>query len=179
MNTSFERAAKSEEWLTPPDLLAKLGAFDLDPCSPIARPWPTATEHFTKEDDGLAQTWEGRCFVNPPYGSKTHRWIRKLAEHGDGIALIFARTETKTFFPWVWEYATGLLFLRGRLNFYTPDGKRGGAAGAPSVLIAYGQENFAALTRSGIEGKAVKMTKLLTLNFCVRSVSSRGSSRAR
>lgn len=31
-----------DEWLTPPEIVQSLGSFDLDPCSPIARPWPFA-----------------------------------------------------------------------------------------------------------------------------------------
>lgn len=34
--------ADTDEWLTPPQLLKCLGPFDLDPCSPVDRPWPTA-----------------------------------------------------------------------------------------------------------------------------------------
>ena len=45
------RSMKSE-WLTPPDLLSQLPEFDLDPCSPVRRPWPTAKNHYTIEDDG-------------------------------------------------------------------------------------------------------------------------------
>ena len=43
---------KNDEWLTPPAIIEKLGTFDLDPCSPIKRPWSTASNHFTVEDDG-------------------------------------------------------------------------------------------------------------------------------
>ena len=62
---------QKDEWLTPPDLLEKLGTFDLDPCSPIVRPWDTAKHHYTIHDDGLSQTWFGRVWCNPPYGLKS------------------------------------------------------------------------------------------------------------
>ncbi len=52
----------SDEWLTPPKIVEALGPFDLDPCSPVNRPWPTAGRHLTIEDDGLAQDW-GDYFV--------------------------------------------------------------------------------------------------------------------
>ena len=72
MNVTFEgnSATGKNQWLTPPELLAKLGQFDLDPCAPINRPWPTATQHYTIEDDGLKQPWFGRCWVNPPYDTQ-------------------------------------------------------------------------------------------------------------
>ena len=89
---------RTDEWLTPPEILKAIGEFDLDPCSPINRPWNTAKKHYTVEDNGLIQEWIGRVFLNPPYGPETGKWLQKLAEHGNGIALIFARTETDMFF---------------------------------------------------------------------------------
>lgn len=148
-----------DEWLTPPAIIEALGPFDLDPCSPIDRPWPTAAQHFTLLDDGLKQPWHGRVWLNPPYGRETGRWLERLAEHpGGGIALIFARTETEMFFDQVWRKATALLFVRGRLHFHHVDGTRAKAnAGAPSVLVAYGAGESAALAASGIEGKFVRL----------------------
>jgi hypothetical protein len=72
---------QKDEWLTPPHILKALGEFDLDPCSPVVRPWPTAKRHFTIEDDGLIQKWEGRVWCNPPYGLESTKWLLKLAEH--------------------------------------------------------------------------------------------------
>ncbi len=153
---AFEGA--TDVWLTPPDLLAKLGEFDLDPCSPIDRPWDTAKKHYTIEDDGLKQDFFGRIFLNPSYGPETGKWLKKLAEHGNGIALIFARTETVMFHRWGWDRADAMFFFEGRLFFHTPDGKRANNnAGAPSVLIAYGQNNVECLKNLKIKGKFIKL----------------------
>lgn len=147
-----------DEWLTPPDLIKKLGNFDLDPCSPINRPWPTAKNHFTLIDDGLSKEWYGRVWCNPPYGKEAAIWLDKLAKHNNGIALIFARTETKMFFDQVWEKADAVLFLKGRLFFHHVSGEVAKAnAGAPSVLIAYGKENSKILEQSTIEGKFINL----------------------
>lgn len=147
-----------DEWLTPPHIIKALGYFDLDPCSPVNRPWPTATNHFTIEDNGLNKEWNGRVFCNPPYGLESAHWLKKLADHGDGIALIFARTETKMFFQHVWNKADALLFIEGRLYFHHLDGTVAKAnAGAPSVLIAYGKRNVQALYDSGINGKVIEL----------------------
>jgi hypothetical protein len=144
----------TNEWLTPPDLLGKLGKFDLDPCSPINRPWDTAEKHYTIEDDGLNQLWNGRVWLNPPYGPEAAKWLKKMSEHNYGTTLIFARTETEYFYKWVWMKARAVLFIKSRLHFYTVDGKRAkGNAGAPSVLVAYGEEDSNMLNYSGIEGK--------------------------
>jgi hypothetical protein len=154
MGSHQSAAMERDEWLTPPHVLAALGAFDLDPCAPRVRPWETAAQHYTANDNGLAKPWHGRVWLNPPYGAEAPRWMERLADHGNGIALIFARTETATFFPWVWEHATALLFLKGRLHFHYVDGRRAEAnAGAPSVLIAYGPENAAVLAGCGLAGK--------------------------
>jgi hypothetical protein len=154
---AHDRTTGKEDWLTPPHILKALGEFDLDPCTPIVRPWDTAKRHFNAFDDGLKQEWFGRVWLNPPYGNKTERWMERLASHGNGIALIFARTETASFFPWVWEHASAVLFFRGRLCFYTKEGRQGGTAGAPSVLVSYGADNAEALKRSGIDGKLVEL----------------------
>lgn len=146
----------TDEWLTPPEIIEALGSFDLDPCSPVDRPWDTAAKHYTIEDDGLAQRWEGRVWLNPPYGPQTWKWLERLAQHGNGIALTFARTETEGFFKSAWR-ADALLFFKGRLHFYWPDGTRAkGNAGGPSVLLAFGEANVEALRRSGIQGALVQ-----------------------
>lgn len=142
-----------DEWLTPPELITKLGQFDLDPCSPINRPWDTALNHFNIEDNGLNKDWFGRVWLNPPYGNQTDIWLNKLSEHGNGIALIFARTETDTFFKQVWEKANAVLFIKGRLYFHHVSGERAKSnAGAPSCLIAYGGANVSTLFECGIQG---------------------------
>lgn len=143
----------TDEWLTPPEILAALGTFDLDPCSPheSRRPWPTAAAHFCKEDDGLSQEWQGRVWMNPPFGREAVKWMRKLAAHGNGIALIPARTETAMFFETVWAAADAVLFLQGRPHFHRVDGSRAAFnSGAPICLVAYGLANVAALERSGL-----------------------------
>ena len=99
---AHERTAGKEEWLTPRHVIEALAPFDLDPCASIVRPWPTAAMHYTIEDNGLAKPWAGRVWCNPPYGSQTGRWLARLRDHGDGIALVFARTETRSFFDAVW-----------------------------------------------------------------------------
>ncbi|MBF6607760.1 MAG: adenine methyltransferase, partial [Flavobacterium sp.] len=148
-----------DEWLTPPEIIKSLGDFDLDPCSPINRPWNTAKKHFTINDNGLIQDWEGRVWCNPPYGLEASKWLSKLAEHDNGIALIFARTETKMFFEYVWNNADAVLFIEGRLHFHHVDGSRAKAnAGAPSVLIAYGIENAKILKNCKIKGKFIQLT---------------------
>lgn len=150
----------TDEWWTPAEILAPLGRFDLDPCAPEADPTRTGCEHYyTRHDDGLSQPWEGRVWLNPPY-STAGKWVEKLAQHGNGIALVFARTETKWWHDHIWLRASALLFLRGRLSFILGDEGRpvGHNAAAPSVLIAFGAPNVKALSGCGLNGAFVPLT---------------------
>lgn len=148
---------KNDEWLTPPDIVQSLGEFDLDPCSPINRPWPTAAQHLTINDDGLTHEWHGRVWCNPPFGREAVKWLRRMAAHGNGIALIPARTETAMFYETVWSCADAVLFIKGRPHFHYVDGRRAPFnSGAPICLVAYGAANAQALESSGL-GKVVKI----------------------
>lgn len=149
--SSHQKNGGHDEWLTPPDILAKLGMFDLDPCAPVSRPWDTAGTHFTTDDDGLTKTWVGRVWLNPPFGREAVKWMRRMRAHGNGIALIPARTETAMFYETVWDGADGVLFIKGRPHFHYVDGHRAPFnSGAPICLIAYGELNLYTLQRSGL-----------------------------
>ncbi len=139
----------------PPSIIQALGQFDLDPCQPITPPWKTANMGYNKLHDGLKLPWFGRIWMNPPYGKDTFVWMEKLAAHGNGIALIFARTETKGFHREIWQKADGIFFFEGRLNFHYVDGRKGDAANAPSCLVAFGNNNIEAIKNSGLKGKLV------------------------
>lgn len=149
----------SDVWLTPPEIIKALGPFDLDPCAaPEPRPWPTADRHYVEAEDGLSLPWNGRVWCNPPYGPRAALWLAKLADHGRGTALVFARTETAAWHAHVWPRASGILFLAGRLHFHHPDGQRAAFnGGAPSALIAYGSDDLAKLEASGIAGALVRL----------------------
>ncbi len=165
---------RTDEWLTPPDILRSLGEFDLDPCSPITRPWDTAKTHFSVLDNGLLKEWFGRVWLNPPYGREVSKWLNKLAHHGDGISIIFARTETAFFFDHIWPKADSILFMQGRPHFYTVEGKRAKAnSGAPCALVAYGERNVEILDASDIQGKHIylKYTPVIVVGISPSWVS--------
>lgn len=137
-------------WTTPAPLLEKLyavfgGGFDLDPCSPTAnrrRAPVKARVYFTAADNGLALSWTGRVFVNPPYGRPLKLWVAKARREVSErrawcvAALVPARTDT----GWWHESIAGcahVFLLRGRLAF----GARGEAAPFPSALIVWGGDD--------------------------------------
>lgn len=158
---------QSDTWLTPRHILDALGKFDLDPCAaPNPRPWPTAREHLARpEHDGYRAAWRGRVWMNPPYGPQTARWLARLAAHGRGTALTFARTDTRAFHDHVFPKADALLFLKGRVRFHRHDGSLAGNGGAPSVLIAYGLEDAESLAGSGLEGALVPLSRIAALGY--------------
>ena len=95
---------------------------------------------------------------NLPYGKETFRWLSRLKAHGGGgIALIFARTETKGFHDHIFAEAHSLFFFRGRLAFYHVSGKRGGSAAAPSCLVSYTEADTIAIQKSGLDGRVVTL----------------------
>jgi len=149
-------------WYTPPDLLAKLGEFDLDPCTSSSRPWDTAKNHYTRAENGLLQRWFGRVWLNPPFDrNQVEEWLRRMGDHNDGIALLFARTDTNTFHNEVFARADSLLFLNKRLHFYNSLGHRAKTnCGAPCVLIGYGETNSDVLAQAGLRGKHFLLNRL-------------------
>lgn len=154
MDTSFQKTTASDDWGTPWEIVHSLGEFDLDPCASNEN--HKAPDFYTKDEDGLAQPWHGRVWCNPPYSQPAlYQFCEKMAEHGNGILLIFARTGNKVWQEIIFPKATAVLFLRKRIQFIDNEGNRGGAAGCDSALIAFGWENVAALERCGIEGKLV------------------------
>jgi hypothetical protein len=109
----------------------------------------------------LVEPWSGRVFCNPPYGPNVVYWARRMAAHGNGIMLIFARTDTTTWQRDIFPFADAILFLFGRVHFYLPSGERGNSGTAPSVLLAYGQNNVIALRNSGIAGALCLKAEML------------------
>ena len=142
---------ESQEWYTPRYIFEALGIkFDLDPCGAgMVQTWVPAINYYTHLDDGLQRNWYGNVWMNPPYGSDTPLWMNKLKEHGQGIALVFSRCDTKWFHE-VAPFADAICFIKGRVKFvpaqfaqayadklYEPKG----GCGAGSMLIAFGVNN--------------------------------------
>lgn len=144
-NPSHE--GKTNTWLTPLELIRSIGKFDLDPCGFPGH--QTADRLICLPKDGLNETWHGRVWLNPPYGREIGKWIKKLESHGDGIALVFGRTDTK----WFHDLKPDLIFfMRGRIKFLKPDFTKDTNAGHGSILLAFGRHNAGAILSSKLEG---------------------------
>lgn len=140
--------AESTTWLTPLPLVNSLGEFDLDPCAYPGH--QTANKLICLPEDGLKAEWSGRIWLNPPYGKEAKDWLEKLSKHGNGIALIFARLETR----WIQPYLHGGFFqLAGRISFISNRSGFKGNAGAASILIPFGRKNIGQILISDLEGR--------------------------
>lgn len=184
MGGHHSRVPTTVEWLTSPATIEKLGGWqanDRDPCAPIEQPYPTARETWTIVDDGLKKRWDPKesFWLNPPYtDGVVELWLSMLADHGNGIAMIFARTDTEAFHRFGWQRAHAMLFQRGRENFhygeavthlvwrkgrptpgrtFMPGDRAPKNSGAPTVFIAYGERQAERLADCGIEGRFVPL----------------------
>lgn len=148
----------SDEYYTPLEIIRSLGHFDLDPSA--APGHYTADNPYTKEDDGLTKEWIGRVWLNPPYSQPLLRlFLEKMAEHNNGIVLLFNRCDNLMFHEIVFKKATAMKFLRKRIRFIRPDGTQAGSPSCGSVLIAFGMGNAISLQESLLEGKFIWLNK--------------------
>lgn len=130
-------SSNTDLWETPQDLFDKLNEefrFEIDVC---ALPENAKCEkYFTPEQDGLAQEWDGVCWMNPPYGREIHKWIIKAsmsARHGATVVcLVPARTDTKWWHEYVMNSAE-IRLIKGRLKF---GGSKQGAP-FPSAIVIF------------------------------------------
>lgn len=122
------------EWFTPSEFLDAarevMGGFDLDPASnEIAQDVVQAERFFTKDDDGLAQEWAGRVWLNPPYAQPLiSQFVSKLVQEcragnvSEAILLTHNYTDTGWFHE-AMSAANGVCFTRGRIRFVSPSGE--------------------------------------------------------
>ena len=133
--SSHEKPNKgiTDVWLTPLEIVNTLGIFDLDPCGELDHKTAKTIYSF----NGLEQNWFGRVWLNPPY-SEVGKWLEKMAVHNNGIALVYARLETK----WaqnIIPQCSSVFFPKGRISFLTKEKEKRGSAGAPSMYLSFGE----------------------------------------
>lgn len=120
MTPNVHFSSATDDWATPQAVFDEWNArynFDLDVCATVEN--TKCERFFTTTEDGLAQEWQGTCWMNPPYGRVIGAWVRKAYETSRRghtvVCLLPARTDT----AWWHDYAIKgvVTFLRGRLKF--------------------------------------------------------------
>lgn len=152
----------SNEWYTPPVYVEAarrlMGGIDLDPASNdlANRMVVKAAKYYTIETNGFNKLWQGRVWLNPPYGrsgdeSNQELWSKRLIEQyqsgitTEAVLLVNAVTDRKWFQP-LWDYP--ICFTNHRIRFYNIETE----AGQPThgnALIYFGPQpdKFAELFR--------------------------------
>lgn len=143
MSVHEKPVGETVEWYTPPDLFEMIDIqFDLDPAMPeTGAEWVPADEFIRRPSDGLAATWHGCVWLNPPYGRDLPRFVNRMVAHDDGLLLVPARTET-AWFQHAARHAIAVNFLSDRIHFIRDDGMQARASFG-SVLMSFGDHNHA------------------------------------
>ena len=135
----------NNEWYTPAkyiDLAREvMGGIDCDPAtSEIANQTVKAKTIFTVEDDGLAQTWRGRVWMNPPYAqplmSAFAEAVSAKFESGEieqACILVNNATETQWFQRMV-SVANAVCFPKSRIKFLDSQGKPGAPLQGQAII---------------------------------------------
>lgn len=133
----------ADDYYTPKHVFDALGLrFELDVAAPPGGvPWVPAERYYTKEDDGLAQPWAGRVWMNPPYSEATV-WVRRFIEHRHGVALL--GHAKSAWHPTLWAAADAVAFPFRYFDFV------GGSIMLPVWFAAFGDECVDALQRVGV-----------------------------
>ena len=132
-------SSRSDEWETPWNLFNQLDAefhFNTDVCATSEN--KKCAHFYSKEEDGLKQTWKGTCWMNPPYGRVIKDWVEKaykatLESAETVVCLLPARTDTAWWHEFVIPHASEIRFLRGRIKF--SNAKAG--APFPSAIVVF------------------------------------------
>lgn len=147
--TNVHFLSKSDNWATPQDLFDSLNSefqFTVDVCASSDN--TKCPIFFSKEIDGLSQTWTGVCWMNPPYGREISKWMQKAYESSKTgatvVCLVPSRTDTK----WWHSFAIHgeIRFLKGRLKF----GGHSNSAPFPSAIVIFKSNDENSTTESRI-----------------------------
>lgn len=131
--------SNTDQWATPQKVFDKLDAefnFTIDVCADANN--AKCFDYYDKEMDGLSQQWEGRVWMNPPYGRSIYAWIEKMYNESKHceicVCLIPARTDTKYWHNFAMK-AKEIRFVVGRLKFGDSDN----SAPFPSAIVVFDQ----------------------------------------
>ena len=144
------------EWYTPPAIIEAarraMGGIDLDPAScALANENVKANAFYTKEDDGLAQAWRGRVWMNPPYAQPLiaefcNAIIKHIECRAVTQACVLVNNGTET--AWgqqLLSNCSAACFPKSRIRFIDKEGNPSGAPLQGQMICYFGVnvEDFA------------------------------------
>jgi ParB family chromosome partitioning protein len=134
----------NNDWFTPVEIVEAarkvMGSIDCDPAScDEAQEVVRAKRYYTRETDGLKQTWCGNVWLNPPYSvgeckafidrlSGVHAFSEQLKKQrnvtamNQAIVLVNASTCTQWFHSLL-DMSRAMCFFRRRVRFRLPGGQ--------------------------------------------------------
>lgn len=131
-------SSNTPEWSTPQDTFDTLNAlfnFTVDVCA--TKENAKLQKYYTKEQDGLAQSWDNELvWCNPPYGREIGKWVKKANEAKGGVVVMLlpSRTDTKYFHEYIYKKLyVEIYFIKGRLKF----GGCKNSAPFPSMIVIF------------------------------------------
>lgn len=184
---------KSNEWYTPSVYIEAartvMGSIDLDPAScAMANQIVKAKRYFTKEDNGLVQSWHGRVWLNPPYGrvnpeltgsnrSFQHFFSRKCHEEyiqgriEQAILLLHGYTVYKVWYQSLF-YNAPFCLHKDYIPFIRDDGKiAGNGYGGVLVYLGPNEQKFIdTFSQFGTIAKRVSQPKVQPVNLSLWEV---------
>lgn len=120
-----------QNWETPSSVFDPLNAefkFTLDVCATEEN--AKCNRYYTEDDNALSQSWDGVCWMNPPFGTQS-AWVKKAYDESQRngttvVCLLPARTNTN----WWHSYCMKgeIRFIKGRPKF------KGAEHGLPQPL---------------------------------------------
>jgi len=121
---------------------ACMGGIDLDPASSaIADEVVQAGRFYSVKDDGLARSWYGRVWMNPPYGGHAPKFAAKLADEistgnvEQAVVLLAANHMTTKWAREILDFGVEICFPAGRIQFYRPNGETQNQVAHGSVIL--------------------------------------------
>jgi len=147
------RNSGNNEWYTPERFIEAarlaMGGIDLDPAScEVANRTVKAAKFYTKDDNGLAQDWHGKVWMNPPYAQpliadfcERVANLYAMGEVEQACVLVNNGTETK-WFQTLLDEASCVCFPSSRIKFLDPDGNPSGAPLQGQAIVYFGDRLY-------------------------------------
>jgi site-specific DNA-methyltransferase (adenine-specific) len=161
----YMQDSKFQEWETPQALFDRLNRFFHFTVDLACNERNAKCKNFFS-GNSLSETWEGRGWLNPPYGaspdgSRMEDWIGKAFESVESgraeliTCLIPASTETAFWFKYCWK-ARHLIFLKGRIRFEL-NGRQAGSSPKGSALVVFSKSFISGIESLEDLGKIISL----------------------